>query len=193
MSDFYHVRRMVCPWMAGTGFIAGLPVFMMDIGQGGDKVSSDDIVSWICKYRAKHHKFSPRWLAVIGDDDARDNELLLFARVRGQLLTYVETDGTRSICDHDDRLPMWEHVAIRATLPLPEIKTEIFHSVSVRAGFTLEDLVKFSDQLDRLAYNGVRYIEGGAENVSIVARMGKNWRLTRPLAPDVRVGTKGLL
>lgn len=187
MKKTYHVCRIVSPWMSGVGAVSGLPMTLVRLGPGGRALDpnalSDEVE--VVRRRATGYLSLPRYVAVIGEQGYIDNDLLVLLKSRLRVLGYTETDGKKPMADETGRLPMWDHVAVRPRLPCEELRCELFHSVAIRGPFSLDHLAAFSAYLDKLGYNGPRYVEGQSDDKrDAVAAMGWNWRLTRVLVPD---------
>ena len=175
----YPVREIRGPWMDGGGAMSGMPAIVVELG-GTRYRSLYQIEEDVKAVQDRMGTSSPAWAAVIGDERYADNNLYLQLKVGRSLKCYTETDGTSPMCP-DGRLPMWDHVALRARLPLPSWKlhTQLFHSVVALLPATPAHLETFSGILDRLAFNGQRFVEGpGAP--SVAAQLGRNWRASVP-------------
>ncbi len=187
MRKSYNVCRIVSPWMSGVGAVSGLPMTLVRLGPGGRSLDPHRMAEEIeaVRRRAKSYISLPRYVALMGDHGYIDNDLLILLKSRLRVLGYTETDGRKPMCDETGRLPMWDHVAVRPKLPCAELRCELFHSVTTRGPFEIGDLAAFSAYLDKLGYNGPRYVEGRSDDKrEAVAAMGWNWRLTNVLVPD---------
>lgn len=179
----YPVSRYRVPWISGDGFLAGLPVFLIEMDSASPKVPLDDLVSVVAKDRRKRGDRAPRWVAIIGDTQHADNELLVSLRALTRSLVCIETAGESSMCDYTGRLPLWDHVIVRAKPSLPKLSVEVFHSVVIAVKEDDQDLTPISAHLDKLAYNGPRFISGPASKKAVV-KFGRDWRMTMPVVPD---------
>lgn len=187
MAESYPVSRTEYPWMGGSGFLSGLPVVLLELQEGAPLTPLDAIIESLARRQRSLGARAPRWLAVLGDTRYADNDLAVRVRVHvGTLLTLVETDGTRPMWDQrSGRLPMWDHVALRARLPLPGgvVRTERYHSVVVETPVEDGMVEALHHALARDRFEGPRYVCGrGAPTAA--ARAGRDWRATAPLVRD---------
>lgn len=183
---FYPVDQFTHPWFGGVGFLCGLPVVRIDLSPGGKQVSCEQLVQDIKAIRKEQGAYAPRWAAITGVTRYADNDLLLAIRVHCAMQVCIETSGNESMCDRHGRLPMWDHVSVRVSLPMEGLKCERFDSVIVHPNGSRENMDAFSAYLDKLAFNGPRFVTGKGD-ISAVSRCGRAWRATRPIVPDASI------
>lgn len=181
----YRVSRIVSPWMSGVGDLAGLPVSLVELNPKGGQLGPDDIASEIKRCHKAAGVTAPQWVLVRGDDAQADNDLLLHLRVHTQSKVACEVTGKVGLGESWDRTPMFDHIAVRMTLPfVPPLKIQMIHSVVLRGVTSKLDLVGIHEELDRREFTGRRYAEGGEDVAVQVARFGRGWRLTQSLMPE---------
>ncbi len=180
----YGVERVQWPYLSGEGFLAGLPVACITLNRSakGEQLSGDALVQAVKDALPPIEMQRPRWLAILGGDGVADNDLLVRLRTRLQMLTYFETSGLAPMCDSREkggRLAMYDHVCVRARLPLARVRCELFHSV-VACGGDNKQLKEFSVQLDKLAFNGPRFVQHRAGARGLLDEVcHSSWRFTQ--------------
>lgn len=181
----YKVSRIVSPWLSGVGDLLGLPVSLVELSSKGGQFGPDDIAQEIKRCHKAAGMTAPQWVLIRGDDSQVDNDLLLYLRVHTQLKVVAEVTGMVPMGESWDRTPMFDHVAVRLTLPFkPPLRVQMIHSIVVRGVTSKLDLVGIHEELDRREFTGHRYAEGGEEVAIAVAKFGRGWRLTRAIMPD---------
>lgn len=183
----YPVAELTYPWIAGAGFLCGLPAVLIRLQDGAPKFSAEAIVRKVMVAGKPHPP--PRWVVINGHWKRADNELFVRLRHVAQVQACIETDGLSSMCDASARLPMWDHVAVTVSLPATELRCELFHSVVVRTPTLTEeaDLLAFAEYLGKRGYNGPKYLIGaGAKSAAVV--LGRDWRITKPVEQDKIAG-----
>lgn len=180
----YDVRVINPAWFGGQGFIAGKPVVRLLLGQSAKsrKMSDYQIAQHIASIAPMEKDQGSRWVAITGDTHQADNRLLLMLRHRINKLAYIESNGVWSMNDESGRLPIWDHVCLRTTLPADPTKIPMFHSVIIDGQPTILQIEEFEESLRKIAYNGDRYMPNSKRARSIVKRFARNWRITESIA-----------
>lgn len=208
MSQRYAVNKIAFPWYGSDGFLSGRACVLVQlcnpqlclenkaryykadqiaerILQFGrpdqfDPIDESDKSVRIPKQRgaSKFEDSLPKWVAIIGETQQADNDLLLTIRhVCGKSI-YIEIDEARDMCDAHGILPIWEHVCFRPILPTDPTKIQIFHSVVVRGNPTPNEIREFNKQLDMQEFRGDRFLPLTDHNKKLVSTYPRNWRLS---------------
>jgi hypothetical protein len=163
----------------------GLPVSLVELSKTGGAFGADDIASEIKRCHKAAGITAPQWVLVRGDDSQMDNDLLLYLRVHTQSKVVAEVSGLIALGESWDRTPMFDHCAVRLTMPFKSpLRVQMIHSIVLRGVQSKLDLVGIHEELDRREFTGKRYVEGDEQAAIIVAKFGRGWRLTRPLIPE---------
>jgi hypothetical protein len=186
----YHVRKLASPYTGAVGALAGACVHLLDLagqpGAGTVPMVSEEIYYDFKALQPREPVAKPRWVYLPGDPSAVAGELLLWVRVRLECLLHVVTDGTAITDLCTNQMPVLDHAAVRIDHVCPKaITTQIYHSVI--AGYKLpeHEVHKLNVLLDRLAYNGPRYLEmpigGCLARERLLRTLGRAWLASRPL------------
>lgn len=180
--SMYDVKSIDAGWLGGEGFIAGKPVIRVNLGHSpkSRRMSAHQIAQLISSSSPMDKSQSAQWVAITGETRQANNFLLCVLRHTIDKKVYIETQGVSSMTDPDGTLPIWHHVCLRTELPADPEKIPMFHSVIVEGAPSVEDIEDFERRLNRIAYNGDRYIINSPRGRVIVKRFARHWRLTEP-------------
>lgn len=178
----YDVASITYPWLGGEGFMCGRAAIKLRLGKTSKSrnTSAHAIAQKIHSIAPMNSKNTPRWVAIIGDVNQADNHLRLVLGSTIDKLVYIE-HGPSSMCDPSGILPIWDHVCLRTKLPANPEKIQIFHSVIVEGGATPGQIEEFNLKLEKIGYNGERYIQDNKRARSLLRKQAREWRLTAPV------------
>lgn len=175
-------------WLGGVGVLSGVPVWRVEFSSSGPVVPFPAMVKEF-ERALPPGMARPRWASLCSASvEQAGNEFLLALRSRLGLLVHVETSGLSPMVDPASlggRLPLWDHVCLRPSLPVGPIRCELFHSVVIDApGPLFPGFEAFSAFLDKHAFSGPRFVVNrGPAHVALVRSFAAAWRLTAPCPP----------
>jgi len=180
----YDVKAINPAWFGGEGFIAGKPVIRIHLGTDGPcrKYTAHQIAQQVGSIAPMRKSQSSQWVAITGQTAQADNMLLLVLRHTINKLAYIETQGVSSMNDADGTLPIWDHVCLRTELPADPTKIPMFHSVIVEGNPDEDQIADFELQLEKIAYNGDRYLPNRLKSRVLAKRFARNWRVTESVS-----------
>lgn len=194
MAESYPIADLCWPWYGGVGAFAGVPCVRLALGPSRRRMTGHDLIDSVRGMLPLAAANRPRWFYVTDAPLARfDNELLLLIRTLLAMRTAIETDGREPMAADQPRLPIYDHVVVRAPMPLAVIRTQLFHSVVLDGTPTAAAIRATDETLAAHGYRGPRYIVAAdpapLSSVAAVTAAGGDWRMTQPLravAPRAR-------
>lgn len=179
----YDVQAITYPWFGGDGFLYGKPVIRLNLRKTKQsrKLNAHAIAQRIHSASNMDTAGAARWVAITGDTEQADNTLKLVLGSTIGKLTYIESHGAKSMCDSTGHLPIWDHVCLRVKMPDDPTKIQFFHSVVVCGKPSIEDVSRFNLILDKMMYNGERYVQHNAHGRVIAKNFADTYRLTQPI------------
>lgn len=193
----YNVASLSVQTFPLDGFLAGVRVYLATLHRvpspSTRPMKATDIANELARHCPPTSHERPRWIAFIGDPAVADQEIVVATRFILSTLSYGESTGSAAYATQvpDGRLPMLDHLAVRINAyPADPLKVELFHSVVAKPDAGLKGFARLSDYLDRLPFNGPRFISskdyGTPDPIAVAAseRFSKNWRLARRIVGE---------
>jgi hypothetical protein len=180
----YPVDPIQWPYFHPVGVLAGMPVILIRFNPSSRvRYTADEIVRSISDVIPEEQTSRPRWVMMLGGDGIADNDLFVMMRARLNLLVYYETSGEAPMCDTggSERLALYDHVCLRTAKAGP-FACEFIHSVISENPRLRESFERLSVMLDRLPFNGPRFLLADAEFTPRARRLAEScahsqWRV----------------